>query len=195
MYRRLLLIILLAPALLACATVSNTLSPEQVAGFRLTAVTVGFAPDAQIWWPDAEPAGSKVPPAHDSDSAANTTGGQAHLRSIITSKLKDAMRQHLAEGLNGTRPVRVDVTVKQVHISPVIQRVVLAGSHFMIADATLVDAKTGETLATRPGLAGLMGAGAGMLGVVIDQAFRDEPIDGVVKSYAAMYGAWLLRRT
>jgi hypothetical protein len=179
------LIILLAPALLACATVSNTLSPEQVAGFRLAAVK-----DAQIWWPDAEPAGSKV-----ADSAADTTQGQAHLRSIITSKLKDAMRQHLAEGLNGTRPVRVDVTVRQVHISPVIQRVVLAGSHFMIADATLVDAKTGETLAARPGLAGLMGAGAGMLGVVIDQAFRDEPIDGVVKSYAAVYGTWLLRRT
>jgi hypothetical protein len=190
MHCRLLLIILLAPALLACATVSNTLAPEQVAGFRLAAVNVGFAPDARIWWPDAEPAGSKV-----ADSAVNTTEEQAHLRSRITSKLKDAMRQQLAEGLSGARPVRVDVTVKQVHISPVIQRVLLAGSHFMIADATLVDAKTGETLATRPALLGMMGAGSGMLGVVIDQAFRDEPIDGVVKSYAAVYGTWLLRRT
>ena len=51
---RVFLALLLAPALAGCATVSSTLSPEQVAGFRLTGVNVGFAPDARIAWGEGE---------------------------------------------------------------------------------------------------------------------------------------------
>ena len=47
---RVFLALFLAPALAACATVSSTLSPEQVEGFRLTGVNVGFAPDARMTW-------------------------------------------------------------------------------------------------------------------------------------------------
>ena len=39
--------------LAACATVAtNTLSPQEIAGLKLTAVAVTYKPDAQIQWDD-----------------------------------------------------------------------------------------------------------------------------------------------
>lgn len=192
---RVLLALFLAPALAGCATVSHTLSPEQIASFRLTAVNIGFTPDARIAWGDGELAyaASRGVASHESSSVADSPEGKAYLRNAIASKLKPAMQGHLAGLLNGSRPVRVDVTVKEVFVSSVVQRVAIGGSHLIIGDVNLVDAKTGETLVARPGLIGAMGAGAGVLGVVVDGAFRDEPIDGVAKSFAQVYRTWLLR--
>jgi hypothetical protein len=192
---RLFLALLLAPALAGCATVANTLSADQVASFRLTGVNVGFTPDAKIAWGDGELAyaASKGVASHESGSVANTPEGKAYLRNAVASKLKPAMQESLAGRLNGSRSVRVDVTVKEVFVSSVVQRVAIGGSHLIIGDVNLVDAKSGEVLAAKPGVIGIMGAGAGVLGVVVDGAFRDEPIDGVTRSFASVYGTWLLR--
>ena len=195
MFRRLLLVFVSVSALAGCAT-PNALSPEQVATFRLTGMNVGFAPDARLWWGDGERAyaASKGVAAHASDTVANTPEGQAYLRNTIAAKVKGAMLDRLGERLNGTRPVRVEVVVKEFAISSSIQRVIVGGAHQMTGDVILVDAKSGETLAVRPDLIAVRTAGQGVLGVLVDNVLNPEPADELVKLYATLYGFWLARK-
>jgi hypothetical protein len=157
-------------------------------------VNIGFAPDVRIAWGEGELAyaASKGVASQEAGSVANTPEGKAYLRNAIASKLKPAMQESLASRLNGSRPVRVDVTVKEVFVAFVVQRVAISGSHFIAGDVNLVDAKTGEVLAAKPAVVGAVAAGAGVRGVVVDGVLRDEPIDGAAKSFAYVYGTWLL---
>jgi len=192
---RQLLVLCLAAAVAGCNTVSNTLPPEQVAGFRLTAVNVGFAPNAKIGWGDGELAfaASKGVASHEVASVADTPEAQAYLRNAVGAKVRDAMRRHLAVGLKGSRPVRVDVMVKEVYVSPVFQRVVVGGgAHVMLGDISLVDAKTGNALVVRPGFLATVGGAGGVVGVILDEAIHDAPIDRVTDAFAMRYSEWLL---
>jgi hypothetical protein len=185
---RFLLALLLAPALAGCATVANTLSPEQVAGFRLAAVNVGFAGDARVSWLDGA--------RHYADSKGLDFEGpetQAYIRNAIASKVKAAMQTRLAGQLTGLRPVRVEVVVKSIVVASMVQRVVVGGSHLVMAEVSLVDARTGDILVSHPHVVGAAGAGQGILGVMVDKALLDEPIDRLTESFATQYGRWLLR--
>lgn len=197
--RRLLafgLTILLGGLVSGCVTVSNNLSPDQVANFRLAGVKVDFEPNARIWWGDGERAYASLKglPAHDSETAANTPEGRAYLRTTIASKVKAAMERHLAGQLNGSRPVRVEVAIKDVQIASAIQRILVGGHHSMMGDVSLVDAKTGQVLVSYPAQTAMGAAGQGLLGTMIDHAAFAEPIDRVVENYASQYGNWLLRK-
>lgn len=185
-----------ALALASCVTTSNTLSPEQVASFRLAAVNVGFAPDARILWADGERAyaASKRVAALNPEVVANSPEAQAFIRNAIASKVKGAMQERLAAQLTGSRPVRAEITVKHFETSSVVQRVVIGGSYFMIGEVNLVDAKTADVLVAYPTLTGVAAAGQGVLGTLVDKAFFDEPIDRVVNAFAVKYSAWLLRK-
>jgi hypothetical protein len=62
-----------AVAISSCAGVSNTLSQQEIAGLKLTGVSVTVAPDAKIQWEDGQKlyAASKgwaYPPASGSES-------------------------------------------------------------------------------------------------------------------------------
>jgi len=196
MLRRIFVLALAAAALAGCATASNTLSVEQVGTFRLAGVNVAFAPDVHIWWGDGERAyaASKGQAATESDALAKTPEGQAYLRNTIAAKLKGAMERNLAGTLVGTRPVRAEVSVKNVTVVSAIQRVILGGHHQMIADVTLVDAKTGAILLPYAAQSTMALAGQGLGGALIDAALFAEPIDRVINNYAEQYGNWLLRR-
>jgi hypothetical protein len=117
---------------------------------------------------------------------------QAYIRSTIASKLKGAVERRLADRLTGSRPVRVEIVVKTVFLSSVVQRVVIGGSHNVIAEVRLVDAKTGDILATNPSVVGIAGAGSGVMGVIVDSALRDEPVDLLTDSFATRCDRWLL---
>ena len=188
--------ILLGALVSGCVTVSNNLPPEQVATFRLVGVKVDFAPDARIGWGDGERAYASLKglPAHESDTVANTPEGRAYVRNAIATKVKAAMERHLAGQLNGTRPVRVEVGVKNVEIASAIQRILVGGHHHMTADVHVVDAKTGQVLVSYPAQKAMAGAGQGLLGTMIDHAAFAEPIDRIVENYASQYGNWLLRK-
>jgi hypothetical protein len=193
---RLLLAVVLAPVLAGCVTTSNTLSPEQVSTFRLAGVNVGFARDASVSWADGEQAyaRSKRVAALNPEMVANDPEAQAFIRNTVAAKVRGAMQERLAGQLTGARPVRAEVTVSQFQTSSVVQRVVVGGSHFVIGDVNLVDAKTGETLVAYPQLASFVVAGQGVLGTLVDKAFMDEPIDRVADAYARQYSVWLLRK-
>jgi hypothetical protein len=99
------LVLLAALAVSGCVTTSNSLSPEQVASFRLAAVNVGFAPDARISWADGERAyaASKRVAALNPEMLANSPEAQAFIRSTVASKVKGAMQERLAGQLGGSR--------------------------------------------------------------------------------------------
>jgi len=194
--RKAILFALMAIGLAGCVTATNSLTTNDVASFRMTGATVRFAPDVKIWWGDGERAfaASKGQPATESETLAKTPEGQAYLRNAIATKLKAAVERQLAGGLTGTRPVRIEVTVKDVTIASAIQRVVIGGHHTMTADVNLVDAKTGAVIAPYAAQSAMSFAGQGIGGALIDAALFDEPIDRVINNYAEQYAGWLVRK-
>jgi hypothetical protein len=188
---------LLAAGLAGCVTATNTLSVEQVQTFRYAGVNVSFAPDANIWWGDGERAyaASKGLPATEADALAKTPAGQAYLRNAVSTRIKAATERHVAAALTGARPVRVEVVVKDFTIASGVQRVILGGHHSMLADITVVDAKTGAALLPFPRQQAMALAGQGLVGVLADSALMGDPTDRVVDNYIEQYAKWLLRPT
>ncbi|MEJ0076261.1 MAG: hypothetical protein WDO17_12585 [Alphaproteobacteria bacterium] len=194
MYKAILLA-LAAVGLAGCVTATNSLSKQDVATFRYAGTSVRFAPDVKIWWGDGERAyaASKGQPATESEILAKTPEGQAYLRDTITTKLKVAVERQVAAGMIGTRPVRIEIIVKDVTIASAIQRVLVGGHHTMTADVNLVDAKTGAIIAPYAAQSAMSFAGQGIGGALVDAALLAEPIDRVINNYAEQYAGWLLR--
>jgi hypothetical protein len=178
----------LALVLAGCASVPPALSPEQVTGFRVTAVNVKFTGDARVSWLDGA---RRYADSKGLDFEGPET--QAHIRSTVASKLKSAVERRLADRLTGSRPVRVEIAVRAVFLSSMVQRVVIGGAHNVIAEVSLVDAKTGEVLVSNPNVVGIAGGGSGVLGVVVENTLLDEPVDRVTDSFAMQCGRWLLQ--
>jgi hypothetical protein len=194
---RLILAALGAGLLAACATVPNTLSPQEVAGLKLTAVAVTFKPDAQIQWDDglrlyAESKGLnylQLP-------AGVTPEEQVFMRDALTRKLKEAMTKDLGATLHGSRPVRLDVIVTRFDITSPLQRVVVGGGYSMNADVNIVDARTGGVILQYPNVTTVLLAGAGVAGAAV-QAIIDSSqpaADRVIDSFASQYAKWLAER-
>ena len=158
-----------AGLLAACAAVApNTLSPQEVAGLKLTAVAVTFKPDAQIQWDDglrlyAESKGLnylQLP-------AGVTPEEQVFMRDALTRKLKEAMTKDLGATLHGSRPVRLDVSVIRFDITspyPNVNTVLIAGG-------------------------GVAGAA---VQAIIDS--NQPAADRVIDSFANQYAKWLAER-
>ena len=196
MLRRSLLVLLLAAALGGCVTVANTVSPDQVAGYRLEGVAVSYAPDALIWWGDGERdfAVSRGLSPLASESLAQTPEAQAYVRAAIAAKVREAFTKRLAGELVGAQPVRVDVVIRTVQISSAAQRILIGGSHILKGDVNLSDPKTGRVLVAFPAQQAAAAGGGGLLGVALDNALRSDPIDLAVDAYADQYAKWLLRK-
>src|SRR6478736_2005566 len=102
----------------------SPLSPQEVAGLKLTAVAVTFKPDAQIQWDDglrlyAESKGLN----YLQRPAGVTPEEQVFMRDALTRKLKEAMTKDLGATLHGSRPIRLDVSVIRFDITSPLQRV------------------------------------------------------------------------
>jgi hypothetical protein len=61
----------------------------------------------------------------------------------------------------------------------------------MKASANLVDARTGQVIASNPNLSTAVGAGQGVLGAALDPAFG-KPIDRLAGNLATSYRNWLV---
>lgn len=196
MLTRFLSTILLTFALAGCVTATKTVPADQIATFKLDAVTVGFADGARIWWGDGERAyaASKGIPAQESERVADTPEAKAYVRKAISDKLKVAIERRLKGELAGSRPVRVVVRVKDVEIASVIQRILVGGGHHLKADVDLVDARTGAVIQAFPEQTAVSMAGQGIGGTMLDQALLPDPIDRVVNNFADGYGNWLVQK-
>jgi hypothetical protein len=189
-----------AVALAGCASVSNTLSPQEVAGLKLTGVAVTFTPEAAVQWEDGQRlyAASKGVSYPQIGQPVDAAEEKAYLRNALTPKLKAAMEKNLAATLHGSRPVRLEVTVRNFDISPPLQRAVLGGGYSMLGDVNLVDARTGAVIIAYPNLSAFLYAGNGVLGATV-QAIVDAngqaPADRVVDEFASKYGKWLAQQS
>ena len=188
-----------ALALMGCVTTENSLSANDIAAMKLTGVTVSYRPDANVQWDDGirAYATSKAIVDDQIATATNTPEGKAYVQALLASRIKPGVERAMAGQLNGTRPVRLDIVVQSFTISSAVQRILIGGGHGMIADANLVDARTGVVIISHPRLSAVLLAGQGVLGTAVEAAMTNggqTTLDRIVDSYGENYRNWLLRR-
>ena len=192
----------IAFALAGCVTTAeNSLSQNDIAGMKLTGVTVSFAPDAQVQWEDGIRAYAAAKAITDDQiaTATNTPEGRAYVQGMLAPRIRAEIEKVMVGQLNGTRPVRLDVIVKTFALSSAVQRVLIGGGRGMVADANLVDARTGAVIIANPDLRAVLFAGQGIVGTAvqaaIDNASTQNVVEKLVDRYGESYRDWLLRRT
>jgi hypothetical protein len=160
----------------------------------LTGTNVVYAPDANIWWGDGERAyaATKGVSILNAQSIADTPEAKDYIRKTIATKLKTAMEKDLAGKLVGSKPVRVEIVVKDITIASAVQRVVFGGHHTMKGDINLIDASTGAVLQSYPAQTAMALAGQGVGGTLVDGLIGNDPIDRVIGDYVAQYRYWLI---
>ncbi|MCW5705051.1 MAG: DUF6778 family protein [Xanthobacteraceae bacterium] len=188
-------------ALVGCKTVENSLTANDISSMKLTSVTVSFAPGARVLWEESVRAyaASKAIPDDEIGKAMDTPEAKAYVQKMLSPHVKASVDQAMAGQLNGTRPVRLDIVVKNFALPSAVQRIVIGGAREMTADANLVDAKTGVVIIAYPEMRSFLIAGEGVLGAAVqaaaDSAASRAVVDQVTDRYAQDYRNWLLRRT
>jgi hypothetical protein len=145
----------IACALAGCVTTAeNSLSQNDIAAMKLTGVTVSFAPDAGVQWEDGIRAYATAKAITDDQiaTAANTPEGKAYVQAMLASVIRTGVTKSLTGQLVGSRPVRLDVVVKSFAVASAVQRILIGGGRGMVADANLVDARTGAVIIAYPGM-------------------------------------------
>jgi hypothetical protein len=189
-------------ALAGCVTTAeNSLSQNDIASMKLTGVTVSFAPDAGIQWEDGirAYATSKAITDDQIATATNTPEGKAYVRTMLAPVIKTGVTKSLTGQLIGSRPVRLDVVVKSFAIASAVQRILIGGGRGMVADANLVDARTGAIIVAYPELMAATYAGQGIAGTLVQAAIDNASEQSVAEKLAFRYGeiyrSWLLRQS
>jgi hypothetical protein len=187
-------------ALAGCVTAENSLSQNDIAGMKLTGVTVTYAPTASIQWEDGVRAYAASKGSADAQvpSVARTPEGQAYVQNLLASRIKAGIERSMSGQLNGSRPVRLEVVVKRFDIPSAVQSIIVGGGRGMTADTNLIDARTGALIMANSSQGTYVPSGGGLLGTAIqaavDNAAEQSPADKIVARYAEDYRNWLLRR-
>jgi hypothetical protein len=191
-----------ALALAGCVTTAeNSLSQNDIASMKLTGITVSFAPDAGVQWEDGIRAYATAKAISDDQiaTATNTPEGNAYVRSMLAPVIQTGVSKSMAGQLIGSRPVRLDVVVKSFALSSAVQRILIGGGRGMVADANLVDARTGAIIIAYPNLVAASYAGQGIVGTAVQAAIDSSSDQSVAEKLASRYGNiyrnWLLRQS
>lgn len=188
-------------ALAGCVTTENSLSQNDIAGMKLAGVSVSFAPEPAIQWEDGIRAYANSKSISDDDiaTATNTPEGKIYVRNLLAARIKAGVEQAMAGQLVGSRPVRLEIVVKSFVIASAVQRILIGGGRGMVADANLVDARTGALIISYPDVRALVMVGNGIVGTAvqaaIDSASAQSPADKLIGVYGQTYRDWLVRRT
>jgi hypothetical protein len=190
---------LVAAMAAGCKTAENSLRREDVASFKLTGVTVRYKPDASIMWEDAVRAYATASHIVDDKLAEASTSPQAkaYMQKYLADRIKSTLERNLSPKLAGTRPVRLEVVVLNFTVASAVQRILIGGSHMMVADAVLVDARTNAIIVSYTDLAASAAAGQGVLGTAVTAAVEAgqgvTPADRILTNYADGYSGWLIK--
>jgi hypothetical protein len=122
-----------ALAVAGCVTKENSLSQADIAGMKLTGVTVSFTPEAIVQWEDGIRAYATSQSISDDEiaTAPNTAEGKAYVRNMLALRIKAGVERAMGGQLAGTRPVRLDIVVKSFAIASVVQRILIGGGRGM----------------------------------------------------------------
>lgn len=215
MTRRALLGLVAATAVLAgCATPQLALSTEERKALRIEAVKVTFAPEAQLWWGNAEREyWAKVeanPASHpltapgrkpkrgeepmDSATRAQEVMASPEAKAYMRDKLAAMVKKSVEDKLKpkfatGSRPVNVVVEIASFTIPSAAQRVVLGGSPMLTTVTRLVDARTGTEIGSLKRVTAAQ-AGQGVLGVAVEGALGPLE-DRVIDNYGEFLKRWI----
>ena len=184
-------------ALSGCITAENALSQNDVASMRLTAVSVSFTSNAIVVWEDGERAygGSKGMTDEQMAAARRSQGYRDYVQNTLGPRIRSGVEQALAGQLNGSRPVRLEIVVKQFTLPSVASRVLIGADPRMIASAILVDARSGAAIATNPELSVAVTGARGLIGTAVQAAVdnsRNETQEGqLIARFSQNYRGWL----
>jgi hypothetical protein len=190
-----------ALALAGCVTTENSLSQNDIAGMKLTGVSVSFAPNSAVYYEEIirSLAVSKTIADDQIAAAARTPEGKANLQGLLASRMKAGIEKVMAGQLSGSRPVRLEVVVKSFIFAGVVQSVLIGGTREITADANLVDERTGALIIAHPNLRVFLYAAGGPLGTAVqaavDNASEQSAAQQLIYLYGEGYRDWLLRRT
>ena len=129
----------------------------------------------------------------DEAGAESKVMNSPEAKAFVRDRLSALIKRHLAANVlpkyQGTRPVRLEVTVNTFVIPSAVMRMVIGGTPQLDAVTVLKDAKTGAELARleRPAAAY---AGNGWLGVALDQMGADLEVR-VLRGYTGTVLRWL----
>jgi hypothetical protein len=102
----------------------------------------------------------------------------------------------MAGALTGSRPVRLDIVVRNFTVLSPVKRVLVGGGHLMIADASLVDTRTGAMIVAHPDLRGGVATGNGLVGTPVSMAiesnYKESIAEKMMNAYAENYRYLLL---
>lgn len=142
-----------------------------------------------------EYAALKRVPNHELNAFTESEEAKSWMRDHLASRVKVAVQQNLAGALGGARPVRAEIVVHRFELSSAVQRVVIGGDYRMIADVTLVDAKSGAVIVAYPEMLHAVPALHGWGGAIVQAAYdaANPPGDRVVNGFAEKYRGWLLK--
>jgi len=193
MIKRIFCLGLLAFALAGCVTAQNPLSRQDVEAMRLASVHVAADAGATLWWGDGDRAyaKSKGRPDNESEDLSKTPEARAFIARLAAAKIGAALEQQLKPALTGQRAVKLDVNLRRLYVASPIQRVVVGGSHELVADITVADAKSGAVLVSLPEFRTVALAGQGIGGTILDAAFMADPIDRLALNFASRFREWL----
>lgn len=197
---------LIALVVSACATLpKHGLSEAEIASLTLASVKVTFPPDTTVKWAEAGDLEAKEqatpnPGLHQLDRAGFRSYAEHRLAAALTTE----SHRLLAGVLAGTRPARLDITVRSLLIPTSQERTgqvlaataltaVIAGplaagvsvattqGIFITCDITLVDVATGAVLASVPEVKATSASAQ----------FSGESVDSIAAALVGKVKAWL----
>jgi hypothetical protein len=189
-----------ALALTGCVTAENRLSKDDAGGMKLTGINVSVAADANVEWEEGIQAYAKAKAitADRIGSAVNTPEAKAYLNNMLASQIKSRTERRMTGALTGSRPVRLDIVVRNFTVLSPLKRVLVGGGHLMIADTSLVDARTGAVIVAHPNLRGGVATGNGLVGTPVSMAiesnYKESIAEKMMDAYAENYRYLLLPR-
>jgi hypothetical protein len=184
-------------ALCGCVTAENALSQNDIAAMKLTGVTVGFASNALVMWEEGERAyaGTKALSDEQLAGAKRTQDFKDYVHTMLGVRIKAGIEQAFAGQLNGSRPVRLEIIVREFTVPSVASRVLIGRDPTMFASATLVDARTGAVIIAHPDLEAFVGGGHGIIGTAVvaamDDSMNQTPESRLIARYGQAYREWL----
>ena len=130
---------------------------------------------------------------------ARTPEAKSYVQNALAARVKAGVERVMAGALIGRRPVRLDVTVRRFEIAGPLMSILIGGGRGMVADTTLVDARTGAVIISSPKEPVALPAGSGLLGTAVQAAIdssSDQSVtDKIIATFGQDYRRWLLRET
>lgn len=176
-------------------------------------IDITYAPNVEIWWGNAEreyaakvaPNSNTVKPAKSASDIGAAQGAQdgddyraimdtpeakKYQRDKLEAMIRDRLNTFVVPDYKGTRPVRLEVLVKNFVIPSPLQRLAIGATPPLLnAETVLRDAATGKELAKLDKVSTGTAFG-GIIGVAVDQA-GDDLEDRALDDYVKNVRAWL----